>query len=195
MATKKRTTIKTPLFRGSFVYLATPKKDTNEAGMETEAYKILIPLKKDAPATKACIKELLAAVAEASAAKHGKAIPPADLKHFPIKNGDKFENEDFHGHWCINAKANYKPSVVDINGDVLLTGDEIYSGAWYKAMLSCYAWTNAKGGKGVSINIESAIKLKDDTRFGGGSNAAEDFAEDLQDGGTKDDENMDLLGL
>ncbi len=200
MAATDKIRIKTPIFRGSFVNLIKPKKSVREDGTEKENYQMLIPLKKSDPATKAFIKELMDGIAKVSAAKHGTAIPIKRLKNCPIKDGDTFDNEDFHGHWCINVAANYRPQVCDKHGEILETTDDVYSGAWYKAMLSPWAYSN-KFGKGVSINIESAVKVKDDARLGGGSNAAEDFADDISEGGddglsggSDSDDLEDLLG-
>lgn len=192
---KERTYIKTPMFRGSFVYLIKARSQERDDGSTSEKFSIFIPLPKAAASTKQCIKELLAAVQAASAEKHGTALTPKQLKSFPIKDGDDMENDQFHGHWCINAAANFKPNVVDINGEELLTENEVYSGAWYKVMLSVWAWTSKKGGKGVSINVHSAVKLKDDDKFGGGSKAADDFADDIKQGGGKSDDLGDDLGI
>jgi hypothetical protein len=190
MAKEKRPSVKTPLFRGSFVNLAKPRKVSDDS--DKEQYSMLIPLPKDKPATKAFIKELLALIQSASDAKHGAGFERKKLKYFPVKDGDGpdyEDNEQFNGHWLIRCASNFKPSAIDIHGDELLTADELYSGAWYKAKLSVWAWANPKGGKGVSINLDSVIKMKDDTRFGGGSNASEDFAEDIT-GGDKEEEDI-----
>ncbi len=197
MAKQQRPSVKTEIFRGSYVALAVPKKNVDDNGKETENYQIFIPLKKTDASTKKTIAELLNIIKIASGEKHGTPLGPKQLKHFPIKDGDGPDMpEQFNGYWCINAKANFKPNVVDIAGNVLQSTEEIYSGAWYKAKLSCYAWINKKGGNGVSINIESAIKIKDDEKFGGGSSAADDFAEDIDPNAKtgKDDDGLDGLG-
>ncbi len=172
-----------PVLDGGHVYLAKPRKQVREDGSEKEQYSILIPLKKTDPATKLFMQQLLKMVEAASLEKHGKAILPKHMKNFPVKDGDTDPNlsdkENFIGHWCINAKANFRPSVVSASGEPLSTEDDIYSGAWYKAKLSIFAWNHKTGGKGVSINIESAIKKRDDGKFGGGSDAADDFADEV----------------
>ena len=190
---KERIYIKTPAFRGSFVHLIKPREQERDDGTTSSKFSILIPLNKADKATKLFMAELLKEVARASAEKHGKALTPAQLKNFPVKNGDNMEGDQFAGHWCINASANFRPSVCDGNGEDLTTEEEVYSGAWYKAKISVWAWMNKKGGKGVSINIESALKVRDDEKFGGGSKASDDFADDLQaDPGTGA---TDTLGL
>ncbi len=186
---KTRIFLKTPLFRGSFVNLAKPRKRDEDS--DKEQYSIMICLPKKEQSTKAFMLELEKAIQQVSAEAHGKAIPKERLKHYPVKNGDDFENEDFHGFWCINAASNFKPSCIDVNGDELLTADELYSGAWYKVKISPWGWNNPKSGKGVSINLESAIKMKDDKRIGGGSNAKADFAEDVDSTGGDDDMGLD----
>lgn len=192
MADKKRTkiTFKTPLFRGSFVYLTRPKTVEKEDGSEKEVYQIFIPLPKGKPSTKAFLQEFAAARDACTKEKFGAVIDKSKLKDYPIKNGDEMDNEQFHGHWCINASSNFRPSVVDKHGDLLEGEDEAYSGAWYKANLSIWGWEYKKR-KGISVNIESAVLLKDDKKFGGGSNAAEDFADDLEASDNDDEESGD----
>ena len=184
---KNRITVKTPLFRGSFVYLTKPKTVDKEDGSQKQVYSIFIPLKKDAKSTKALIADLDNMVAACTTEKFGKAIPRKLLKDFPLKDGDEMDNEQFHGFWCINAASNFKPSVVDKHGETLEGEEEAYSGAWYKVKLSAWAWEFKKR-RGVSLNIESAILLKDDKRFGGGSDAKEDFADEVEEDDGEDSE-------
>ncbi len=198
MADKKAMTVKTPVFRGSFVNLAKPRKRDDDDKGEGK-YSILIVLPKDKPSTKKFLMDIKKCIQKAYADKHGKTIALEDLRtrlpHYPIKNGDKMEQENFHGHWCINAASNFKPHSVDKTGEDLTTADDLYSGAWYRCLLSAWGWHNPKSGKGVSINLLSAIKMKDDKRFGGGSNAAEDFKEDIEEGEDDEDgDDSDLTG-
>ncbi len=190
---KEKRSLKTPMFRGSFVNLHKPRK--RDEASDKEQYSIMIVLPKAKPSTKDFIAKLQKMITEASAEKHGApGLPKNKLKHYPIKDGDDMDHEQFHGHWCINAASNFKVHCVDEHLEDLTTGEELYSGAWYKVKISAWAWTNPKSGKGVSINLESVIKLKDDTRIGGGSNAKDDFADDaVEDEGGSEEED-DLLG-
>ena len=190
--------VKTPLFRGSYVALVKPRKVSEDSDRET--FQILVPLKKSDPATKVFLPQLVKIMRAASAEKHGVAggLELNKLKHCPIKDGDENDNPDFAGHWLIRASANYRPHAVDLNGNELETEEELYSGAWYKVKLSAWAWSNPKGGKGVSLNLESVLKIKDDQRFGGGSKATDDFADEISTGGGKEDpgaSEADDLGL
>ncbi len=189
MSDKKATKIKfnTPLFRGSFVYLTRPKKVEKEDGSTKNVYQIFIPLPKGKPATKEFLKKFAEARDACTKEKFGAVIDKSKLKDYPVKNGDEMDNEQFHGHWCINASSNFRPNVVDKHGDLLEGDDDAYSGAWYKACLSIWGWEFKKR-KGISVNIESAVLLKDDKKFGGGSDAREDFAEDIEEASEDDDE-------
>ncbi len=189
-AKPQRVSIKTPLFRGSFVNLAKARARENDDGTPgKEQFSMLIVVPKGKKSTRLFIEELSGILLTCAQEKHGSAITQKRLKHWPIKDGDESEKEQFHGHYLINAASNFKPSVIDANGDELTTGEELYSGAWYKAKISPWAWANKKGGKGVSVNLESAIKIKDDDRFGGGSKASDDFADEV--GGDSDEDGED----
>ncbi len=179
MASAERPSVKSPLFRGSFIYLTRTKKVKKEDGSEKNIYSIFMPLKKGASSTKMFLAELEKMVAKVTKEKFGAPVPIKKLKDYPVKDGDDMDNDQFHKHWCVNATANFKPHTVDKHGDTLEGEDEAYSGAWYKVKLSCYAWEYLKR-RGISFNIDSAILLKDDEKFGGGSNAKEDFADDTE---------------
>lgn len=190
MAKPQRETLKSPLFRGSFVYLAKPRTQDRDDGTESEKYQMTLVLPKGKKSTKEFIGNLEKLLLKTAKEKHGD-VPKNKLKHWPIKDGDNHDNEQFAGHWLIQASSNFKPSVIDTNGDELTTEDELYSGAWYKAKISAWAWANKKSGKGVSVNLESAIKMKDDKRFGGGSDAKDDFADEVSES-EDGDEDTDL---
>jgi hypothetical protein len=194
MASEKRPSLKSPLFRGSFVHLAKPRVTENDDGSESSQYEITMAMPKTAPATKAFIADLTRMLQSSAEDKHGGKVKAVTLKHYPIKDGDEMadSNEDgkydnFRDHWVITAKSNFKPDAIDINGDPLLTTDELYSGAWYKIQVSTWAWENKKGGRGVSINLEAVIKMKDDKRIGGGVKAADAFKDDIGTGETSNE--------
>lgn len=190
---EKRVKITTPEFRGSFVNLVKARAMENDDGTEGEAkFGIMIVLPKDEPETDKFLKKLRALIQAASSEKHGGAgLPENRLKHFPIRDGDDMEQENFHDHWCIRASTKFKPQAVDRKGNDLLGEDELYSGAWYRASISAWGWINKKGGKGVSIGLNSVLKVKDDKRFGGGSNAKDDMAEFIDPDAGDDDEGDD----
>lgn len=197
--------VKTPVFRGSFVSLVEPRSMKGDDGNETEPkYGLMIPLPRGDKKTKLFIAELEKAIIKAYTDKNGKCPtvkgkdgkirPNKDkLKHYPIRKGESVGEEgNFDGMWCIRATTKFKPHFIDKTGEKLESEDELYSGAWYRVKLSVWAWAHPTGGKGVSISLETGVKMKDDDRFGGGGNAAEDFEDELEEGGDEDSEDDDL---
>jgi hypothetical protein len=169
MATK----LITPEFRGSFVHLTKPHAIKTAPGQPpaTPRYQITIPLKKSDPFW----KKVEALVAEVVSEKWGK-VPPK-LKT-PIKDGDGPDGRpEFAGCFTIQAASNNRPGVVDAQLNPIMSEDEIYSGAWYRASIRAYAWEHPTGGKGVSIALDNAMKVRDDEAFSGRSDAGSDFAD------------------
>jgi hypothetical protein len=168
----------TPEFVGSYVTLVKPR--AIEEGKDPK-YSINIVLKKKDPKTIAFIKKLEAAFNASMLDKLGKAIPFAALKHYPIHDGDKpnedgEKNEITKGCWSIYAASNFKPGALNKRGEKLFTEDELYSGAIYIAAVTTWAWKHPTGGKGVSVNLDNVMKIRDGNRIGGGRKAEEDFA-------------------
>lgn len=164
MATK----IITPEFRGSFVALDKPQRMKGDDDSEPR-YQILIPLDKDDEFW----DELEELIEEAAKEKFGKI--PGKMKN-PIKDGDDEDYDNLKGHLFINATNTRRPGVVDENLDPIMEPEELYSGAWYRASISPWAWSHPTGGKGVSISLNNVMKIRDDERFDGGTSAEEDFA-------------------
>jgi hypothetical protein len=54
--------------------------------------------------------------------------------------------------------------------------EELYSGAYYRASIRCFAWEHPTGGKGVSVALDNVMKIKDGEAFSGKSSASDDFA-------------------
>lgn len=189
--TKKPDPIITPPFVGSYVTLVKPR--AIEEGKEAK-YSINCVLKKKDPETIKLIKKLEAAFNASMIATFGKAIPFTSCKHYPIRDGDK-PNEDgdvddlTKGCWVIYASSKFKPGVIDQRGQKLFSEEDLYSGAIYRAALTTWAWKHATGGKGVSINLDNVMKMKDGTRIGGGRAAEADF-EGYIDENAGDDDDM-----
>ena len=187
----------TPEFRGSYVTLVKPRAISDEPDAELK-YSINILLPKDSPETKAFIKKLEGAFAASMTEKLGKPIPFANCRHYPIHDGDKADDdgnvdEITKGCWVIYASNKRKPGAIDMKGNKLFSEDDLYSGAWYRASLSTWAWTNPKFGKGVSINLDNVLKVKDDEAFGGRAAPPEDDFKSFLGADPSDPENDPLL--
>jgi hypothetical protein len=167
----------TPEFRGSFVHLTKPVKMKGMDESEPR-YQILIPLDKDDPFW----DDLEDAIEEALEDKFGKI--PKKFKH-PVKDGDDEEYDNLKGMSFINATNSRRPGVVDENLDPIMEADELYSGAWYRASINVWAWSHPTGGNGVSISLNNVMKIRDDERYDGGTNAETDFAGFAKKGGQK----------
>jgi len=167
----------TPEFRGSFVHLVKPHAIKAQPG-EKQAeprFQITIPI----PKNDSFWKKVEALIEETAKEKFGK-IPPK-LKR-PIKDGDEPDNDgnerpEFKGKFTIQASSKNKPGIVDADLSPIMSEDEIYSGAWYRASIRAYAWDHPTGGKGVSIALDNVMKVKDDEAYSGRTDAATDFAD------------------
>lgn len=187
----------TPEGRGSYVTLIKPRAVSDEPDAELK-YSYNHLMLKESAETKAFIKKLEAAfIAAMIDSPIGKPIPFTNCKHYPIRDGD-MPNDDGEidpitkGHWIIYATNRHKPGAIDLQGNKLFSEDDLYSGAWYRISVSAWAWSN-KFGKGVSLNLDNVLKVRDDAKFGGGGAPPEDdFAQYV--GGTPSDEPDPMLG-
>lgn len=190
--------IVTPEGRGSYVTVLKPRAVSDEPEAELK-YSYNHLMKKSDKETAAFIKKLEGAFAKAMVdGPIGKPIPFTNCKHYPIRDGD-LPNDDGEldpitaGHWIVYATNSYKPKVVNMDGTVLFTEDDVYSGAWYRISISAWSWSN-KFGKGVSLNLHNLLKVRDDEKFGGSSTAPEDDFKGYIAGSPPADEPDPMLG-
>jgi hypothetical protein len=160
----------TPEFRGSFVYLVEPHSMPGAPEGAKAKYSITIVLPKDSDFW----DELEEQIDATAKNKWGK-VPPR-LK-VPVKDGDDMEREEFANMKTVQATSVKKPGVVNADLKPIIEADEIYSGAWYRASVRCFAWDHPTGGKGVSVALDNVMKVKDGEAFSGRSDAAHDFSD------------------
>lgn len=97
---------------------------------------------------------------------------PAQPK-VPWYDGDSGEHgEEAIGHHVIRTTSVNRPSTIALNPDgqtahEVIDPNEVYSGCWIKADITFKAYNN-EGVKGVAIYVNNVLKVRDDTRFGGG---------------------------
>jgi hypothetical protein len=174
----------TPKFRGSYVTVFKPRRVGDDGD---EKYGITIVLPKGAPETKAFIAKLEKEFKVAMTEKFGKILPFTSCKHYPIRDGDEYLDNDgnprpeFENSTIIPAKSASQPGIMVKDADGTKRAPEsereIYSGAWFYASVSVYAWANKKGGKGVSVSLSGVIKVADDDAFGGSRFSENEFDE------------------
>ncbi len=164
-----------PVFRGSFVNLVTPRAAAEGAKPK---FSIAAPFSKDDEDAEEFLAKIETRANELAQEKWGK-VPPSFKRgsiKAGIRDGDLSEVEQFVGCWTVGASSLYKPQVVDTDLEEIMDANEIYSGAWYRISVSVYIWDHSTGGKGYSVGLQNVQKMKDDEKFGGGVSAADDFS-------------------
>lgn len=174
----------TPAFRGSFAALARAVNIKGESDPDKAKFQITVVLDKKNPFWKK-----VAGVVKATATeKFGKI--PSKLKR-PVKDGDESDYPEFAGCYTLQASSQRKPDAVDKALQPIMSADELYSGAWYRASIRPFAWDHPTGGKGVSFALDNIMKIKDDDPLSGSGTAAGDFADFAEE---EESDAEDLLG-
>lgn len=182
--TNTSTKVITGEVRLSYVHVFEPH--AVEAGQE-EKYSVSVLIPKS---DKKTLKKIKAAVEAAKVAGQGKwgGKVPAKLKT-PLRDGDEErpDQEEYAGHYFLNASSKTKPGVVDASVQPILDSTEIYSGCYGRVSLNFYPF-NVSGNKGIACGLNNVQKLRDGDYLGGRSRAEDDFdAVDIDDGGEDDD--------
>lgn len=115
---------------------------------------------------------------------------PANYRKGLRKWDEKTDRVTFpEGCWFASLTCQQPPGVVgttrgsdgklvafsELNGNT----SEIYSGAYYRATVNSYSFT--EGSPGVALGLNNLQKVKDGDRLDGRSNAADDFADEETD--------------
>lgn len=207
---KKKTCV-TPECRGSYVSLLEARplpQSTNTAwGMQC--------VFKKTPTVEKWVKELMNIYGQVLLDKFGKekagkiAQVLVAKKSFPIRDGDDpgttgaLANADqLKGCYFLNSNNRFKqPHIIGPAGKAVdanqLTTDDLYSGAYYRAMLSFWYYDTA-GNKGISTSLEAVMKTKDGENLGAGtskseaSNAFSDYSEEAASLFNSGDEPLDM---
>jgi hypothetical protein len=129
---------------------------------------------------KATVKKITDAIEEAKKeglAKLGNKIPPT-LK-IPMRDGDleRPEDENYAGHFFINASSINKPGLVDQDLNPIMDKKDFYSGCFGRASLNFYAF-NTSGNKGIACGLNNLQKTMDGENLSGGSSAEQDFGDE-----------------
>lgn len=163
--------ITTPKFRGSFVFVLKPKANLQDKLVYSIA---MLFDKKDVKA--GALKDLQRIVKEAAIERWGEI--PKDLV-LPFKDGDLKNYEGYKGCIFVNATSQNPPVVLDGQLQTILDPNEVYSGAYYKASVTAFAWPKEGapnlGKRGVSIGLQNLQKDSDGEALSGRGNAEDDF--------------------
>lgn len=155
---------------------------------QPKKYSVSLLIPKDDKETLAKIKKAINAAVEDGLSKWG-GKKPANLK-MPLRDGDKErpDQEEYQGHYFINANSTFKPGIVDAQLNPILDSTELYSGCYGKASINFYAY-NVSGNKGIAAGLNNLQKLRDGESLGGRSRAEDDF--DAVEVNDFEDEEMD----
>ena len=160
--------------RFSYVNVFEPRE--NDRGKMEYSVCILLP-KSDEAQIKQVQDEIATLSADAlSSIFKGKSKLPSTFK-IPLHDGDeeKEGNATFEGMMYLNARSQRKPEIIDrAKKPITPESGDFYSGAWGMVSVNLYTF-DTEGAKGIGVGLNNILKTKDDTKFAGGSTAAEDF--------------------
>ncbi len=177
----------TPICRGSYVNILEPRPLPQS---EKLAWGMQCVFPKSDPAVIAWVKALNPLYGKVLVDKFGAekaqavAKQIAILRSFPLRDGDKPEDvakigdpSTLEGCYFLNTNNQFRqPYVIGPMGTPVdpekLTGEDVYSGAWYRVMLEFWYFDKA-GNKGISSSIAALMKVKDDANLGAGTSTTE----------------------
>lgn len=92
----------------------------------------------------------------------------------PFKNqGDKDYDGYVPGAFCITAKSNQKPGLVNTRNEDIIDESEFYAGCYARATVRAFAYENKA--KGIAFGLQNIQKLADGEPFSGRVKAQDDF--------------------
>lgn len=102
----------------------------------------------------------------------------------PVKDGDKKDNEEYHGYWMLRYKTGYPPALVDTKRKALPDNVKVYSGDIIKVSFDKHTYDD-----GLSLSRLRAVMLIDKRNTGNGGAGVAAF--DDEDGFTVSDDGAD----
>lgn len=81
----------------------------------------------------------------------------------PIRDGDKpkfAKKEGYKGHWVVKASCgeDFKPTVVDRDGEEIIDSKELVSGDYIRAQIYAIAWETGTGGASFLLDGVQLVK-------------------------------------
>ncbi|EIJ82101.1 hypothetical protein PB1_04165 [Bacillus methanolicus PB1] len=179
--TAKRTNptkVITGIVRLSYANVWEPKSINGGA----EKYSVSLIIPKSDTKTLNAINAAVNAAIEEGKGKFGGKIPNKAALKLPLRDGDidRPDDEAYANSYFINANSNTAPQIVDRNVNPILDHSEVYSGVYARVSINFYAF-NSNGNKGIACGLGNIQKIRDGEPLGGRTNAAEDFATDVDD--------------
>lgn len=172
------TKVITGVVRLSYANVWEPKSINGGA----EKYSVSLIIPKSDTKTLNAINEAVNAAIEEGKGKFGGKIPNKAALKLPLRDGDidRPDDEAYANSYFINANSNTAPQIVDKNVNPVLERSEVYSGVYGRISINFYAF-NSNGNKGIACGLGNIQKIRDGEPLGGRTNAADDFATDVDD--------------
>ena len=147
-----------------------------------EKYSVSLIIPKSDTKTLSAINEAVNAAIEEGKGKFGGKIPNKAALKLPLRDGDidRPDDEAYANSYFINANSNTAPQIVDRNVNPIIDRSEVYSGVYARVSINFYAF-NSNGNKGIACGLGNIQKIRDGEPLGGRTNAADDFATDVDD--------------
>ena len=122
------------------------------------------------------INEAIDAAIEEGVAKFGGKNPNKAAIKLPLRDRDtERDDEDYNGHYFINANSTTPPQIVDKYVKLILDRNEAYSDCYARVSLNFYSF-NSNGNKCVACGLGSIQKICDGESIGGRSSVTDDFS-------------------
>lgn len=140
-----------------------------------EKYSVSLLIPKDDKETITAIEKAIDAAIEEGTGKFGGKKPKKETIKLPLRDGDlEREDEEYKGHYFINANSTTPPQIVDKSVKPILDRSEVYSGCYARVSINFYAF-NSNGNKGIACGLGNIQKIRDGEMLGAKSNAEDDF--------------------
>jgi hypothetical protein len=152
----------------------------------TPKYSVSLIIPKSDKKTIEKIKAAIQAAYEEGQSKlkgNGKTVPALSVLKTPLRDGDleRPDDEAYANSYFINANSTNPPGIVDADRNPIIERSEVYSGVYGRASINLYAF-NTNGNKGIACGLNNLQKISDGEPLGGMTRAADDFADEYEDG-------------
>lgn len=193
MPTDISTKMVTGKVRLSYANIWEPKE--NDQGQLKYSCALLIP--KSDKETLRKIKAIVDSLKVEAETKFKKL--PSNFK-LPLHDGDedKSDDENYAGHYYLNAYANTKPGIAKPIGkgadgktkfQEITDTTEVYSGCFAKVSLNFYVYDNKS--KGIGVGLNNIVKIQDGEPLAGRASVNDEFAnEEFDDIDVDDDDDF-----
>lgn len=108
-----------------------------------------------------------------------RTAPTLEELNLPLIDGDKKRPNDpaYANCYYINAKNDDQPKLFGLDGEEVISRNDVYSGCFARVKISFYAY-NRSGNRGIACSLLGLRKAADGKPLGGAVCSVDDFADD-----------------